>query len=307
MPRGPSPTGEIPETTLATFGGRLCPVCGRVVAPSIDVDTYRLFSCSSCGSWCSDALLRNATTSFTPTDYFENAASDRNKWNELLRHLDHSGRTFRSVLDVGCGNGAFLRFLREIFPGVSRAGIELDPERAAQARATNPDALVLPGDLGDALETIEQRFDLITLWDVFEHLPAPGPALHSLATRLSDRGCIFLQTIHEHSLVPRLGRLSYRVTAGAFRYLARRTHEAHHLVFFSRKGLEILAANANLHIREQWFDRLALARMDGNPLLTLPASLLLTVENALGNGLFINVLLDKQAHAGSGTTPRPER
>ena len=44
--------------------------------------------------------------------------------------------------------------------------------------------------------------------------------------------------------------------------------------------------------RLQWFDRLSHARMDGPPWLTRLTSAALAAENALGNGLFINLLLE---------------
>lgn len=83
------------------------------------------------------------------------------------------------------------------------------------------------------------------------------------------------------------------MTGGRVRFLVRRTHEAHHLVFFSRAGLEHLAAKAGLAVRACWFDRLALARMDGGRWLTWPTAALLAIENRLGNGLFINLLLQR--------------
>ena len=75
-------------------------------------------------------------------------------------------------------------------------------------------------------------------------------------------------------------------------YPMRRTHEPHHLVFFSRDGLDLAAERAGLQIRDQWHDRLARGRMDGHPVVTALTSLLLRAENALGNGLFVNLILE---------------
>jgi hypothetical protein len=64
-------------------------------------------------------------------------------------------------------------------------------------------------------------------------------------------------------------------------------------VFFTRKGLRFAANAAGLRIRELWFDRLAHGRMDGSPLLTGLTALALRAENALGGGLFVNLLLER--------------
>ncbi len=133
--------------------------------------------------------------------------------------------------------------------------------------------------------------NLVTLWDVSEHPPDPVAVLQVLARRLAPDGRIFLQTIHEHSLVPATGRWLYRLSGGRVRYPARRTHEAHHLVFFSRGGLTRAAGAAGLDIEHLWFDRLARRRMDGGSLLTAATAFVLSAENALGNGLFVNVVL----------------
>jgi len=195
---------------------------------------------------------------------------------------------------VGCGTGAFLAYLNGRVGADSRLeGIELEPERAAESRRRNPDLKVHEGDARSALSEVTRPLDLVTLWDVFEHVSDPRTLLADLAESLSESGVIYLQTINEHSLMPALGRLAYRFSGGLLRYPARRTHEAHHLVFFTRKGLESMAAEAGLRVREVWFDRLARSRMDGNGLVTGMTSALLAFENGLGNGLFINLILER--------------
>ena len=94
-------------------------------------------------------------------------------------------------------------------------------------------------------------------------------------------------------VTPRLGRALYAASGGRWRGPARRTHEPHHLVFFSKRGLRGLAQRAGLRIRAQWFDRLALTRMDGSRALAAATAALLAAERALGSGLFVNLLLER--------------
>jgi hypothetical protein len=70
------------------------------------------------------------------------------------------------------------------------------------------------------------------------------------------------------------------------------TASASQVVFFTRKGLEIAAARAGLQIRDIWFDRLLRGRMDGHPIVTAITAMLLRLENALGSGLFVNLVLE---------------
>lgn len=278
-------------------------MCGGPARPRIDVGDFRLFRCAACDSWSSDAQVRGAATSFVPEAYFGNADLDRDKWDALLSRL--GGRPVRSLLDVGCGTGAFLAYAAERFPDASRTGIEIDAERAARARAADPAATVHRGDALEVVERLDGHFDLVTLWDVFEHVTAPARLLEALGRRLAPGGSLYVQTIHEHSLVPAAGRLAYAASGGRLRHPARRTHEPHHLVFFSRAGLEHCADAAGLGIRELWFDRLARGRMDGGRLTTAVTSLALRAENALGNGLFVNLLLEPRETAAATAPDAP--
>jgi 2-polyprenyl-3-methyl-5-hydroxy-6-metoxy-1,4-benzoquinol methylase len=278
---------------LATEGGRRCPVCGGEARPRLDLGDFRLLRCEECGCFASDAAQRGAETSFEPESYFENAGLDADKWQALLARLGPRASGIHSALDVGCGNGAWLAWLHERLPDARCEGIELDPERAAAAARANPRARIHTAEALAGLARASGPFDLVTLWDVFEHVTAPARLLRGLAGVLSPQGVIYLQTIHEQSLLPWLGRASYHLSGGRLRYPARRTHEAHHLVFFTRRGLERAADAAGLRVRELWFDRLHRGRMDGHPLVTGATSLLLRAENALGGGLFVNLLLER--------------
>jgi SAM-dependent methyltransferase len=277
---------------LTTQGGTLCPACAAEAQPRIELGDFTLFACAGCGCWSSDALVRGARTSFEPAAYFANAAADRERWADLLRRAARTGR----VLDVGCGTGEFLRFVAGAAPSSARFGIEPDAGRAAAARAADPGAEIVAGPLPDALASVPGDLDLVTLWDVFEHLPDPAGALAALAGRLAPGGVLFVQTIHEESLAPSVGRALYAVSGGRWRGPARRTHEPHHLVFFSVPSLERIADRAGLRIRARWFDRLARSRMDGGRALAAATAAALAVETALGNGLFVNLLLERAPH-----------
>jgi 2-polyprenyl-3-methyl-5-hydroxy-6-metoxy-1,4-benzoquinol methylase len=277
---------------LTTLGGEKCPVCGGRATLAVDLSDYRLFRCGDRECWSSDALVRGAQASFETSDYFGNAELDRGKWEALLQRMTEEDRPIDSVLDVGCGTGAFLAFVGSVRPDCHKEGIEIDSERAQQSRDRNPGIRIHEGDASEALGAVGGLFDLITLWDVFEHVPAPADLLVQLAKTLKPGGIIHIVTIHERSLMPMLGRLSYALSGGRLHYPIRRTHEPHHLVFFSEEGLEIAVERANLRIQHRWFDRLLRGRMDGHPVVTALTALLLRLENALGNGLFVNLILE---------------
>jgi len=85
------------------------------------------------------------------------------------------------VLDVGCANGLFLRYLQR-YPNVIAKGIDISPEMVAEARARGLDA-----EVGE-IDSVEGTFHLVTYWDVIEHLFWPAEALHKTHTVLNSGG-----------------------------------------------------------------------------------------------------------------------
>jgi 2-polyprenyl-3-methyl-5-hydroxy-6-metoxy-1,4-benzoquinol methylase len=146
-------------------------------------------------------------------------ATFRRRLRGLERWLPPTGR----ALDVGCGAGDFLRTLVE--RGWQVAGVE--PSRAAREAAarTLGVGVVRAGTLEQAgLEP--GSFDLVTLWDVLEHLPDPLGSLRSVRALLRPTGRLVIETQDIESAVARR--------------MGRRWHHfkhAEHLVHFHRGTL----------------------------------------------------------------------
>lgn len=101
----------------------------------------------------------------------------------FFRHLPR--RTGR-VLDIGCGNGAFLLRAREA--GWSVEGVEPDPQAAAAARSSGLE--VFQGSYKEYKPTA--RYDCITMSHVLEHLHEPNEALATLRGWLKPGGALWI-------------------------------------------------------------------------------------------------------------------
>lgn len=120
-------------------------------------------------------------------DFFRSSRARR-----VSRHLPRAGR----VLDIGCGNGGFLKDLAD--RGFEAYGIERPGGSADRARrVANIDVRV--GTLEDGFFDGE-RFDAITLWHVFEHLAEPRKTLQLLTDLLEPGGRLYLSLPNVDSL-----------------------------------------------------------------------------------------------------------
>lgn len=102
------------------------------------------------------------------------------------------------VLDVGCGNGMFLRMAAEV--GYECRGIDFSEAAAAFCQQQGVNAIA-----GDFLsQAWEQPFDLITMWDVVEHLREPEKFLRRANELLVDGGHLLLK-------IPSFGPLNFSI------------------------------------------------------------------------------------------------
>lgn len=93
------------------------------------------------------------------------------------------------ILDAGCGGGGNLPLLSGY--GSQLYAFEMDDTARAHAAARRL-APVEEGSLPDAIPFGDTRFDLITLFDVLEHVEDDAAALAALAARLDPGGYLLL-------------------------------------------------------------------------------------------------------------------
>lgn len=91
------------------------------------------------------------------------------------------------LLDVGCGVGDFLAALRRSAVSWKMAGVEPSPHAVAVAQQRG-----LPVQQGTLETAPADSFDVITLWNVLEHVPDPRATLREIDRRLAPDGVLCL-------------------------------------------------------------------------------------------------------------------
>jgi 2-polyprenyl-3-methyl-5-hydroxy-6-metoxy-1,4-benzoquinol methylase len=98
----------------------------------------------------------------------------------------------RKLLDVGCGTGNFLEHMKN--HGWQTTGIE--PSESAAAKSREKKIGVIHKSI---YELGEQKFDVITLWHVLEHLHEPQQKLETLKNHLTENGTIIIAVPNRES------------------------------------------------------------------------------------------------------------
>ena len=106
-------------------------------------------------------------------------------WNERFPKYVKNGK----ALDIGCGNGTFLSFLK--YYGWDVSGVELNP-KAAEVAQNHLGVEIFVGELEDA-SFEENSFDFIMLSHVVEHIPEPLEFLKLVFSLLKKGGTIYAE------------------------------------------------------------------------------------------------------------------
>jgi SAM-dependent methyltransferase len=194
------------SVATATTAYRACVVCGHAHARlQFPKDGYSMVACQACGALYVgedpaaidfDALYGQAYytggSDAVFADYVGQEAARRahaRRKLAVLRHLPPRIPRHGRLLDVGCAAGFFLAEARAHY---EVQGVELSTWSSAYAR----DRLKLPVTTGTLQQAAlpADRFDVVTLWDVIEHVPEPVPLLAEIARVLKPGGRVVLTT-----------------------------------------------------------------------------------------------------------------
>jgi len=179
-----------------------CPLCSQADAEFVlKKNGYTLVRCQGCGLIYVSPMPTAAELAahYQDAGYFEGDAQQgyrdyaamekalRPLFERRLRALAQQFPQRGRLLDYGCAAGYFLAMAAA--DGWQVQGVELATEMAQQAAARSGALVVTTLD-----ELPDAPFDVITLWEVIEHLPQPAATMQALAARLRPGGMVMLST-----------------------------------------------------------------------------------------------------------------
>lgn len=246
----------------------------------LDGEVFSLFECPLCfvqfwvpfknpgPDWyekCTQNLKHRAVND---KEFFLWMAENRGITKHFLESPPHKNPKELKLLDVGCGTGGFLVEAQKL--GYDVTGVDFDPEQIKTARSFGLER-VFSEDVFEFLKNHPDEFDVVTGFEIIEHVDRPKEFLSLIHKVLKTDGYLCLST-------PNRSRIGPKKEFWDFPY--------HHLTRWTRASLQNIVSLENfrsIKIREE-----------------LPLSYLIP-KFRVGLGVFLRKKAAKQPEKNSGT------
>lgn len=218
-----------------------CPICSGIkIEFYVAKNNFNLYRCRDCelifvypfmkdlgAIYGKDYFVGTSKGKIGYVNYDEDKKAMENTFQEYLKEIEKICPQKGGLFDVGTATGFFLKLAQK--EGWKASGSDISGYAAAEARQQN--LKVETGQL-KSLNLSSDYFDVVTLWDTFEHLDNPKYNLEIIYRILKKGGLLALNTPDTNSLFARI--------------LGKKWHlfvPPEHLFYFNPKNLSFLLKN----------------------------------------------------------------
>ena len=173
-----------------------CRICGSKVNRLYPLKrVFEIYHCSTCNTDLTYPIptLKDVEEATDPS-YFEafNDPSIRDfKIEDLKKTLRNiNSKNVKAYLDVGCAKGFLVEYM--LSKKVDAYGIELFPNVAKEAQQLAGNDRIIAGNF--ETYNFNKKYDLITMFDLIEHVKNPQKTLAKAKTLLTTKGKILIIT-----------------------------------------------------------------------------------------------------------------
>jgi len=219
--------GPIPATNL--FGGQ---ALSRTISGSV------LYYCKDCSLRFKHPRLSDkdleALYSMVKLDHWNSAPSIRPDW-KIAQERIVEGESQGDILDIGCFDGGFFTTLPQTY---GFYGVEINSLAAKKAQKNG---IQLLGTSIDSMIKIDSnKFDVITAFDVVEHIENPIAFLKEVIRMVRPGGLVIISTGNAISN-------SYRLLGNRYYYVA----NAEHISFISPQWCNLHATELGVDVEDE--------------------------------------------------------
>lgn len=266
----------------------ICPACRRAGARRYRYEIGDIWICAGCKLQWADKSETDLTGTNDVTTvhkhYMDPASLDVPNYPPYLKFFS-TIEALRPgplrILDVGCGNGAFVAAcLRR---GHDARGAEIDRTKeplippAVRARVDFIAAEELP--------IPPTPYDVITFWDSFEHLAEPFAVLERLRRCMAAQTVVFVRVNNVHDIFNLVTAAALRVAPGLGKRLLEICFNLpQHYWNFSVPAMKLLAAQAGWQIAAHRITETPAGRLTPNPLFRVAIAGAYAANFVIGGG-----------------------
>jgi SAM-dependent methyltransferase len=235
-----------------------CAICeGTYFKTIADLGVSKLIKCRSC-----ELVINNIISPICEDDYYKDIYDPlyenyyksfrKKQYLQVMERLRHVATPNTKVLDVGCSYGWFLDIASEF--GWSSTGTE-PSKKVFETLSSHSCGDVYNLGIED-LAKIPGKFGIVTLWNVFEHLPSSQSALNLLREKLMPGGILLVCVPNFNGLITKASFLANRMTFGLAKNHLFRLYQLDngypHLYHYNRFNLEKLLRKNGFEPFDYW-------------------------------------------------------
>jgi cyclopropane fatty-acyl-phospholipid synthase-like methyltransferase len=231
----------------------ICPICGKEGNSSFiqnlkNKSHWSLYECDQCHVqfWLPlntqpEFQYEEDVKYFSKQEILEKSNARtivEDSWNkaQFVRDFSLRGSNGKKLLDIGCGTGEFLFVAREM--GYDVQGIDFNRHAINLARQKLGLSNVFTTDLYDFLKDKREVYDIVTAFEVIEHVNNPGSFIERAGSALKKGGYLVISTPNRNRY---WGRIDPALEPWDFPYnhLLRWDQEAL-CAFIAEKGFKVI-------------------------------------------------------------------
>lgn len=216
--------------------------------PENKSETFNYIFCQNCGIGFLDNLEFVKTKENYDKDYNEYQNTPKQSFiekalNFLYFPRDSFVKKFisnkNSILDLGCGNGSFLYSVSSVFKKVY--GSEYNQYAVKIAKSKVRDMIVI----SEELHNIKEKFDVITMWHVLEHISNPMSYLNDVRNIMHKNSVLIIE-------VPNSSSFNFMIFKANYQWISL----PEHLFFYNEMSLKYLLKAKELEIEDVFYPRM---------------------------------------------------
>ncbi len=230
----------------------ICDCCNNMMEKYLKDNTYTILKCNKCKL---EKLIFKHNSS-SKEEIYKNV--DLDLIAASMKHIRHSQhiqiiKEIKKIkkegtwLDIGCSFGWFLKKIKNA--GFKAQGIE--PSKKVYLETKKIKDIKVYNDFFPS-NKIKNKFDVISLMDVFEHIEDPTNFIQSVSNQLKDNGILIIKVPNSKALLYRYIKLIYIISFSKlkepFRRMWQVVFNTPHYYYYNKKNLSKLLQNNGLSL-----------------------------------------------------------